>query len=339
MIRSNNRKARQALKDLPARWPHISPQIAKFHQGPLGIGRMVHLLLFVLGLVGCGPARVTAPPVTEAGFPRTVTDDLGRRVTFRRPARRIVSIAPGHTESLYALGLGDRVVAADRYSDTPPEVRPKAILNTWPRPPLERLVALNPDLVLALTEGEETVQEMEAAGLRVLKLNPRSYSEVVREIRLLGAISSTEVAAERLASAMERRAATIVSCVSARPKPRVLYEIDASDPARPYVVASGDFMADVLELAGGANLFAKSPGIAAQVSLEQVLARDPEVILVSDAAHAAQLLSRPGWRTTTAVRQRRVHAIGGHQFTRPGPRLAEALEAVARALHPGSLEQ
>src|SRR5207248_2634753 len=106
------------------------------------------------------------------GFPVTVTDDAGRRVTFAAPPRRIISLAPGLTETVYALGLGDQLVAADRYSDYPPAAKPKAVLNTWPRPPLEQLAARRPDLVLAFTEGNEAVRQIAAAGLPVLKLTP-----------------------------------------------------------------------------------------------------------------------------------------------------------------------
>src|SRR5439155_27194609 len=116
------------------------------------------------------PVRASAPP---AGV--SVTDATGVRVTFATAPQRIVSLAPSHTETLFAMGLGSRVIAVEKHSDFPPEAARRAQLDCWPRPPLERLVALRPDLVLCLIEADDTIEQMRAARLTVLKLAPATF--------------------------------------------------------------------------------------------------------------------------------------------------------------------
>src|SRR4051794_34931627 len=152
------------------------------------------------------PAPTQAGPAqAKAGFPVTVTDAEGRQVTFPAPPERIVSLAPAHTETLYALGAGPRVVAADSYSDYPAEAHANATLNCWPHPPLEKIVALRPDLVLVLTQSRDEIGKMEGAGLRVLKVFPQTYDAAVDSIGLLGKVLGAPDAARKVADAMRAR--------------------------------------------------------------------------------------------------------------------------------------
>jgi iron complex transport system substrate-binding protein len=205
---------------------------------------------------------------------------------------------------------------------------------------VERIVALKPDLVLVLTEGDDFLREMEATGIRALKLFPESYEKAVEEILLLGRVSGTSEAAQQLAASMRARARAVQERVQGAPRRRVLYEVDGADPARPYVAGGRGFYGELLTLAGGKNLFADLKSPAGQVSLEQIVARDPEVILLGGSEIATYteqsglFAKRPGWSGITAVRARHVYQINGERITRPGPRLADALEEVARLLHP-----
>jgi iron complex transport system substrate-binding protein len=305
------------------------------------------VLLLVAGLLisGCNKAQMDSAlaPVVQVpatGFPVTVTDDSGRRVTLSTPPRRIVSLSPAHTETLYAIGVGNRVVAADTYSDYPPNARKKAQLKCWPKPPLEEIVALKPDLVVVLTEGDEFLRQMEAVRTPVLKLFPRTYEKALEGMIVLGRVTGTEASARKRVASMRERTRKVQERVQgARPR-RVLYEVDGTDPARPWVAGPEGFYGAVLALAGGKNVFDDLKGSALQVSTEQIVARDPEVIFFGDpkalmaTRKVKHVRDRTGWAAITAVRQGDVFGFNSDRITRPGPRLIDALEEVARVLHP-----
>lgn len=304
----------------------------------------VTLLLALLILCGCSPASTptrlqpSTPPIP--GFPVTFRDDSGREVTLAAPPRRIVSLAPAHTETLYALGVGDRVIAADSYSDFPPDAKAKATLECWPQPPLERIAALKPDLVVVLTQEGDFLRAMEGARIPVLKIFPKRYEGALEGIRQLGRAVGAPEAAERIAGGMERQTAAIEGRLRGVKPVRFLYELDAVDPQRPYVAGSGGFYGELFRRAGGENVFEDLKAPSAQVSAEQVVARNPAVLLLGDtqSPQSAQtpelLLNRPGWATIEAVRRKLIYPINDQRITRPGPRLVEGLEEVARVFHP-----
>jgi ABC-type Fe3+-hydroxamate transport system substrate-binding protein len=171
----------------------------------------VLLASLTLAAVGCarsggGAAGTGAAPTPRTAFPLTITEEGGRRVTLARPARRIVSLAPAHTESLYAIGAGQLIAAADTYSNYPPEAKGKATLNCWPAPPGEQIVALKPDLVVVLTQGDEFIRQMEALRIQVLKLFPKTFEEALEDIQLLGRVTDREAAARQVVASMRERA-------------------------------------------------------------------------------------------------------------------------------------
>ncbi len=299
-----------------------------------------------LALAGCRTGSPNASPtLSEApasvsGFPVTVTDASRRKVQIPRLPERIVSLAPAHTETLYALGLGEKVVAADTYSDYPETVKAKATLNCWPRPPTEQIVALKPDLVVLFTQGDDFLREMDAVGIPTVKLFATSYAETLQDIRTLGRITGTTATAEEMVRTMETRLAAVEKRVAGAPPRTVMLELDAVDPARPFVAGGKGVYGDLLERAGGKNLFADLPQPAVQVSAEQVLDRNPEVILLGDTKAPVQpqqpeaVRSRPGWAQIRAVRNGEVYRVYSERITRPGLRLVEGLEEIARLLHP-----
>jgi iron complex transport system substrate-binding protein len=311
-------------------------------------------LVLVLALLstGCAPALppvnptpvataiVSASPAQAANFPVTVKDDADRTITFDRPPQRIVSLTPGHTETLYALGAGDRVVVTDKYSDFPPENKPKATLDTYPKPNAEELVSLKPDLIVVLVEGDEFIQQMEPRGIKVLKLFPKTFDGALGDIELLGRVTATESRARQITDEMRERAAAVVAKTKNAPKPRVLYELDASEPARPFVAGPAGFFGGLVPMAGGQNVFDDIGKPSGQVSTEQIVARDPEIIIMGDAdspfnAQTPDMVrTRPGWQTIAAVRTGRIHPLDQAFLSRPGPRLADGLERMAKIIHP-----
>jgi iron complex transport system substrate-binding protein len=270
----------------------------------------------------------------------TVIDDAGRKVTFDRAPERIISLSPGHTETLYALGLGDRLVVADQYSTYPAEAKPKAKLNTYPNPNVEEIVSLKPDLILVLVEGDEFIKQMDARHIPVLKLFPSTVDGTFRDIALIGQVTGTTSSATSIVNAMKEKQAAIVARTKDAPRPRILYELDASEPTKPWVAGTGGFYGALVPLAGGKNVFDDISLPASQVSAEQVIARDPEIILLADAnsPYNAQtpvmVAARPGWSKIAAVRTKKILPVDADAITRPGPRLIDGLEQMAKLIHP-----
>lgn len=292
----------------------------------------------LLAISGCRPQA--APPGSSSGFPLTIVDDLRRRVTLAAPPRRIISLAPAHTETLFAIGAGERVVAVDNYSNYPPEAARLHQINCWPEPPLERIAALEPDLVLVLTQDASFLNKLERLGLPGAQLFPKSLSEALDSIQKVGVMVDRKTQAESLAERIEAGIADVRGKVGKRTAPSFMLELDASDPAQPYVAGGRGLYSDLLEAAGGRNIFDDSQEPALRVSSEQVVARDPEVILLGDASAPVQpqksddVARRPGWSGIAAVRHKRVFTVNDELLTRPGPRMAEGVRQAAMLFHP-----
>lgn len=288
---------------------------------------------------GCRPpAERRATATAGDGFPVVLSDDSGRQVAIQSRPRRIISLSPGHTETLFDLGAGDRLVAADTYSLRPAAARPLAKLNCWPRPPVESMVALRPDLVLCLTEPDEFLRQMDDLGIPALKLFPTGVDGAMEAIRAIGTAVGEEPAARALTREMARRLERLRNGVAGQPQPRVLLELDGVDTMRPFVAGSRGLYGDVLRLAGGRNIFEDVAEPAQQVSAEQILTRDPEVILLADANSPIQpqtpekVRARVGWSRVSAVRSGRVFVVDADALTRPCRRLVDAAEEIAGAL-------
>jgi iron complex transport system substrate-binding protein len=299
-------------------------------------------------LTGCGERPVTpttSSAVGKTAFPLAITDDGGRHVSIPVLPQRIVCLSPAHTENLYALGAGELVVAEDTYSDYPPEARSKAKLNCWPRIPLEQVVGLKPDLVIVLTQEGEELRRMEAAGLRVVQLFPKTYGQTLDRILLLGRITGRETKAQEIVTGMRTRADTVKQRVTGEPRVPVVFELDATDSARPFVAGGGAIYHELIEMAGGKNLFAEQTKPTVQVSAEQIIARNPEALLLGDTTspvlpQSPELVrKRPGWSQIRAVRTGHIYGVLSDRITRPGPRLVEGLEEIAQRLHPDRFKE
>ena len=300
-------------------------------------------LLLATALVACGspatlgaapatPASTPAPPVSA--FPRSVTDFQGRTTAIASRPERIVSVGASNTEFLFALGAGDRVVGVDDFSDFPPEAARKEKVGGV-KVNVEKVVGLRPDLVVMVKISDGTVERLAGAGIAVVIVDPQSLAEVFRTAVLLGTVIGAD--GQRLASDLERRVDAVRERTRSAPRPRVFHEVDASDPARPFTVGPGSYLSEIIDVAGGINVAARASSPYPQLSLEEVVRADPEVIVLADADYGVkpdQVAARPGWSALTAVRTGRVFPIADSLVSRPGPRVGEAAEAYARLLHP-----
>lgn len=286
------------------------------------------------------PSR--AASATPAGTPRattyplTIKDDAGRSVTLKSRPLRIVSLAPSNTEILFALGLGDRVVGVDRFSNYPPAATSKPKISNYSATDLEQVVATNPDLIVAagITRAD-VIAAFESRGLAVVVLNPPDVDGVLANLTLVGQIADVNAEAARVRGALETRLAALTAKLrAATGKPRVFFELD---PGQFFTVGPKSFIDDLIARAGGANIAADAGTPYPKLSAEQIIVKDPEVIILGDEAAGATVESvktRPGWAGISAVKSGRIVTIDADITNRPGPRIIDALEQLAMIIHP-----
>jgi len=305
-------------------------------------------LLFVLFLAGCGPAaaptELAVPVSTElAPAPSAeikLTDDLGRPVVLNGTAQRIISMAPSVTEILFAVGAGGQVVGRDQFSDYPAETANVTDIGaTYEALNTELIVSLKPDLILAAEiNSPEQVQALENLGLTVYYLkNPVTIEEMYGDMEFLAQLTGHEAEAAAAIDALKVRVAAVdekILPLSSRFS--VFYEVDGTDPAKPFTAGKGTFITLLIERAGGFNIASDIEGYP-QLSLEQVVAADPNFIILGDAKWGTtpeSIAQRAGWANLSAVTSGQVIPFNDDLVSRPGPRLVEGLEELAKLLRP-----
>ena len=273
------------------------------------------------------------PPSVVA---RVLTDHIGRRVEVPDQPRRIVSLAPSLTETLFALGLGNRVVGVTDFCDFPSEATSKPKVGGVINPSVEMVVSLKPDLVLISREGNrrETMTALERLRIPVFAVSAERLGDVFRLIRDVAAIAGVAARGEALADRLERQAAEIEAAVRPYPPRRVVLLVWL----HPIVsVGHGSFLDDLLRRTGAVSISADTAQPWPRLSVEQVVRSNPEFLLVPRSPGFAptreQLLRLPGWRELPAVQEGRIIYVPW-DVERPGPRLVETQQLIARALHP-----
>ena len=273
-------------------------------------------------------------------FPLAVTDDLGRNVTISSEPQSIVSLAPSNTEILFALELGDRVMAVSEYCNYPLEAQNKIKIGGFSTVNIEKVVSLRPDFVLA-TGGvqEAVVEELGRLGLTVIALNAKSIEDVFENIRLVGKAAGELEAARELRVNLEQRIKAVTDKTKDLPdsqRPRVFYEVQYE----PLMTAGpGTFIDDLIHLAGGVNIASDAAAKYPVYNLETLIERNPEVIIISFwhgsiAASVEAVKSRKRWQIIDAVKNNRVYGINADIVSRPGPRIVDGIEEMARFMHP-----
>lgn len=296
------------------------------------------ILTASLVLGGCGETEVEGGLTTDesaeqtAAFPVTVTDDAGREVSVEAEPMRIVSLAPANTEIVYALGLFDRLVGVTSYDDYPPEVADLPVMGDFVGPNLEAVAASGADLVLATTGVQaDLIEQLEAVGATVLAIDPQTLQELYAAIEIVGAVTGTADEASRVVEEMRAEVESIKTAVDGADPVTCFVEI-AQEPL--FTVGEGTLIHELLGLAGGVNVVTE-PGYVGY-SVEQLLEDDPAVYLVTEGSMSdpSALSERPGYDALTAVMTGRIAILSDNLVSRPGPRIVQGLEEIARALHP-----
>ena len=318
------------------------------------------LALVALALAACGGAATAAPsgpsptgslapavtatpaptdPPAADAFPLALVDDEGTEVDLPARPERIVSLTPATTEILFAVGAGPRVIATTDFDDYPPEAIALPDVATYQGIDVEKIVGLEADLVVAGGNGfndPDALARLRSLGIPVLVVYAPDVATVLDDIELVATAAGEAEAGATLARTLRTEIDAIAAAVAAggSARPRVFYELDATKEI--YGPAADSFVAQMIALAGGDPITTGSPTVFS-IPLETLVVADPQVIVLGDAAYgvtAEQVAQRPGWSGMTAVKDGAIRPVDDVVVTRPGPRLAEGLRALALAIDP-----
>ena len=267
----------------------------------------------------------------------TFRDSLGRKITLNEKPQRIVSLAQNLTEILYFLGLGDRVAGVTRFSYYPPEAVLKPKVGSYINLNVEKIISLSPDLVIGTADGNQpgVVDMLEQAGIEVFIVNPRNIREVIETIDTLGRVCGLPEKASALSRQLRNRVDRVLEMTGSRRMPLVFLQINL----KPIMtVNKHTFHHDLIRLAGGINMAQDEPITYPRISLEEVICRKPEVIIISSMERGGRFekarLEWLKWTLIPAAKNKRVHLIVSDLIDRPSPRIVQGLEAMARLIHP-----
>lgn len=304
------------------------------------------LVLFLSLLTGCGsaaPESKTQPDVSETTqitYPLTFKDDSGIRVTLPSQPKRIVSMVPAATETLFALGLQENVIAVTKWDDYPVDVQKKVeyVFQDSVNPNVEQILKLNPDLIVLGLMGTDpkTIESIRNLKVPVFVVDPQTIEATYQTIGTFGQLTNTQEQAKKLVSDMkekEQSIATKIATIKSTDRLKVWTEVDDYL----FTPGQGTFLNELLTKAGGINIADDVEGWG-QYNSEQVITKNPQVIFETydyyqkDAV--AKIITRNGWQNVDAVKNKRVVALDSNMVTRPGPRIVDGLESIAKALYP-----
>lgn len=267
--------------------------------------------------------------------PGPFVDDYGALVRAGTPARpaRIVSLTPATTEILFAIGAGPRVVGRTHWDQWPDSARLVRDLGDGLRPNVEAVLAVRPDLVILYASGDNraAAAHLRAAGVPVLALRTDRIADFARAARLLGRAVGDSARAAQCVDTVMHTLARVRAATAAQARPRVFWHVW---DAPVITIGGGSFQNELLDIAGATNVYGADPRPSFQVSLEDVIRRDPRYVLAGPVG-AARIRVSAEWRAVAAVRAGRVLVVDTALVGRPSVRLGEAAVALARLLHPG----
>lgn len=305
---------------------------------------LVLTVLFITAFtVGCNKEpEITEPNNREDvsdGFPLTITDQIGREVTIERLPERIISLSPANTEILYALGLGDKIVGVTDYCDYPEEVATKEKIGGYSDPNIEKIISLNPDLILATGIYLKPIEELEKLGVPSVAIEPENIDEMLDSIEIIGKATGRHKEAMDLIDSLKARIKKVedkVADIPADKRPKVIYELWHT----PIMVAGpGTYVDDIIQRAGGENIARDASNAYPEYSQEMIIAKNPDIIIfsyhgTSDGETVESIMQRPGWDSINAVKNKKVFYIDENLVQRATPRLVDGLEEFVKIIHP-----
>lgn len=301
-------------------------------------GYLAATLLVTISSLLLSCARPESNPTAPgAGTTRELIDEAGRRVTVPARVERIVSLAPNLTEIVYALGAGDRLVGDTEYCNYPAEAVRVAKVGDTLHPSAERILALRPQVVLVSTASqlESFTKELGEHQIAVFVTDPHNLAGVFQSIQNLGELLSATSRATELVSNLRNRTMAVEQAVKSTQPVRVFYQL-SDHPL--YTAGRDSFITDLIQRAGGASVTADVPGAWPRYSDESALASQPEAIILPSGGSMGNLNPADALKKSPAAVSGRVYKLNEDHLNRPGPRLVDGLEALARVLHPESFK-
>ncbi len=262
-----------------------------------------------------------------------VVDDAGDTVRLAEPAHRVVSLIPATTELLFAIGAGPRLVGRTAWCDYPPAAAQVPNLGDGIRPNVEAIVAQHPDLVVLYRSAQnaEAASALRRLQIPVIQMSVDRLADVDRVSAMLGRLTGRVFSADSMASAFDSALARVTVNSDSASRPKVLILVWDQPPM---TVGAGSFLSELVERAGGRNLFADVQASSAQVSVEAVVSRDPDLVFVTGEGTPA-FAERPEWRPVRAIREKRFVRVTNSAYNRPSPRAPEAITQLTSLIHRG----
>ncbi len=263
-----------------------------------------------------------------------VQDALGNTVHLSKPAKRIVSLAPHNTENLFAAGAGDRLVGATLFSDYPPEAKKVPRIGGYTGLDMEAIIALQPDLILAWDSGnrKQDIEQLRSLGFTIFVSEPRKLEHIADEIESLGRLAGTHPTAHRFAEQFRKQLQQLHHHQNDAPPVEVFYEVWH----QPLMTINGEqLISQAIMLCGGRNAFANLPTLAATVTLEAVLAANPEAIITSARSPTQNKQWQQRWRRwpqLQAVALNNLYSVPADLLQRQGPRILEGIKYLCNAI-------
>jgi len=285
------------------------------------------LAVLPLACVACGPG--------ETGEGLGVVDDFGQSIAAGAPPARIVSLSPATTEILFALGAGPRLVGRTHWDTAPDSATAIPDLGDGIRPNVEAILGARPDLVVlyASEENRDAARAVRAAGASVVSLRVNSIADFARTTRLLGVLVGDTARARTIVDSVTGTLDRVRASTRALPHPSA-FLLGYEHPL--LAIGSGSFLSELIEIAGGRNVFDDLSGPSPEISFEELLRRNPDVVIVTP-SQMASIGAEARWRTLPAIRAGRLLVMDTSVIMRPGVRLGEAAVSLARLLHPGAV--
>lgn len=294
----------------------------------------MHALKFAIAPALAATALLAIPSAQAAV---SVVDDAGQTITLAQPARRVVSLAPHVTEMIFAAGGGDRIVGTVHYSDYPPQARDIPRVGDNKALDLERIAALKPNLIVVWRHGnaQKQTDRLRALGLPLFYSEPRKLASIPENVEKLGTLLGTETTARRAADSFRQRVETLRKTYAARPPVTVFYQVWQ----QPLMTLNGQHLvSDMLALCGGRNLFGAETPLVPTVSVEAVVAGNPEAMLTAGMGATRSDQPLPDyamwqrWKQVTAVARNNLFVIDGDLVNRAGPRVVQGIEQICKDL-------
>jgi iron complex transport system substrate-binding protein len=279
---------------------------------------------------------LTGMPFMSNIASRTFVDDAGRKLFIAKAPNRVISLAPSITEMLFALGLDDQIVGVTEFCNYPPAALAKPKIG-YARPNLESLIALRPDLIVAPQEflRADMLTKLEQLKIPVFLLEAKSVEDIFSQILTLGKIFNRVSMSDDLTRTMRNRLAEVTGRIASSEKKRVLYVLN-SHPL--ITVGPGSYIHQMIGLAGGINIAAGSSSAYPRLNIETVLKEDPEILIFpvgsAESIPKSEQEEWNRWNSLSAVRNQQLRNVSSDALNRPGPRVVDGLEHLARAIHP-----